>query len=49
MISMSGVKRQSSQHPETPRVAQDWMRHSYSREGAARHSSLAQTTKNSQF
>ncbi|KAJ8456188.1 hypothetical protein OPV22_034725 [Ensete ventricosum] len=32
----SGAKRQPSQHPGTPRVAQGWMGLSYSREGAAR-------------
>ena len=31
----SGPKRQPSQHPGTPRVAQGWMGLSYSREGAA--------------
>ncbi|WP_217620831.1 hypothetical protein, partial [Bacillus sp. GbtcB13] len=30
----SGPKRQPSQHPGTPRVAQGWMGLSYSREGA---------------
>ncbi|KAJ8512084.1 hypothetical protein OPV22_002518 [Ensete ventricosum] len=32
----SCAKRQQSQHPGTPRVAQGWMGLSYSREGAAR-------------
>ncbi|KAJ8512112.1 hypothetical protein OPV22_002546 [Ensete ventricosum] len=32
----SGAKRQPSQHPGTPRVAQGWMGLSYSREGVAR-------------
>ncbi|KAJ8512043.1 hypothetical protein OPV22_002477 [Ensete ventricosum] len=32
----SGAKRQPSQHPGTPRVAQGWMGLSYCREGAAR-------------
>ena len=31
----SGPKRQPSQHPGTPRVAQGWMGLSYSRDGAA--------------
>ena len=31
----SGAKRQPSQHPGTPRVAQGWMGLSYSRDGAA--------------
>ncbi|KAJ8456216.1 hypothetical protein OPV22_034753 [Ensete ventricosum] len=35
-IVASGAKRQPSQHPGTPRVAQGWMGLSYSREGAAR-------------
>ncbi|KAJ8455885.1 hypothetical protein OPV22_034988 [Ensete ventricosum] len=35
-IAASGAKRQPSQHPGTPRVAQGWMGLSYSREGAAR-------------
>ncbi|KAJ8456073.1 hypothetical protein OPV22_034816 [Ensete ventricosum] len=35
-ILASGAKRQPSQHPGTPRVAQGWMGLSYSREGAAR-------------
>ncbi|KAJ8512086.1 hypothetical protein OPV22_002520 [Ensete ventricosum] len=34
--AVSGAKRQPSQHPRTPRVAQGWMGLSYSREGAAR-------------
>ncbi|KAJ8512123.1 hypothetical protein OPV22_002557 [Ensete ventricosum] len=34
--AVSGAKRQPSQHPGTPRVAQGWMGLSYSREGAAR-------------
>ncbi|KAJ8455843.1 hypothetical protein OPV22_034946 [Ensete ventricosum] len=36
VIVASGAKRQPSQHPGTPRVAQGWMGLSYSREGAAR-------------
>ena len=32
---VSGAKRQPSQHPGTPRVAQGWMGLSYSRDGAA--------------
>ncbi|CAL9747703.1 unnamed protein product, partial [Musa acuminata subsp. burmannicoides] len=30
---VSGAKRQPSQHPGTPRVAQGWMGLSYSRDG----------------
>ena len=32
---VSGAKRQPSQHPGTPRVAQGWMGCSYSRDGTA--------------
>ncbi|KAJ8456228.1 hypothetical protein OPV22_034765 [Ensete ventricosum] len=52
----SGAKRQPSQHPGTPRVAQGWMGLSYSREGAARRfvrspplSPLARVAQNGQF
>ncbi|RRT54858.1 hypothetical protein B296_00045253, partial [Ensete ventricosum] len=36
-IVVSGAKGQSSQHPVNPppRVTQDWMKYSYSREGAS--------------